>query len=30
MQPLLEVTNLSVRYDRAVIVNGVSLAVNDG
>src|SRR5450759_5457686 len=30
MQPLLEVTNLSVRYDRAVIVNGVSLIINDG
>jgi branched-chain amino acid transport system ATP-binding protein len=30
MQPLLEVSNLSVRYDRAVIVNGVSLTVNDG
>jgi branched-chain amino acid transport system ATP-binding protein len=30
MQPLLEVSNLSVRYDRAVIVNGVSLTINDG
>ena len=30
MPPLLEVTDLSVRYDRAVIVNGVSLSVNEG
>ena len=28
--PLLEVRNLSVRYDRAQILNGVSLAVNEG
>ena len=28
--PLLEVSNLSVRYDRAQILGGVSLAVNDG
>jgi branched-chain amino acid transport system ATP-binding protein len=28
--PLLEVKNLSVRYDRAQILNGVSLAVNAG
>ena len=28
--PLLEVKNLSVRYDKAQILNGVSLAVNDG
>ena len=28
--PLLEVKNLSVRYDRAQILNGVSLSVNDG
>ena len=28
--PLLEVKNLSVRYDRAQILNGVSLAVNEG
>jgi branched-chain amino acid transport system ATP-binding protein len=28
--PLLEVMNLSVRYDKAQILNGVSLAVNDG
>jgi branched-chain amino acid transport system ATP-binding protein len=28
--PLLEVRNLSVRYDKAQILNGVSLAVNDG
>jgi len=30
MPPLLEVSGLSVRYDRAVIVNGVSLCVNEG
>ena len=28
--PLLEVGNLSVRYDKAQILNGVSLEVNDG
>jgi branched-chain amino acid transport system ATP-binding protein len=28
--PLLEVQNLSVRYDKAQILNGVSLAVNPG
>ena len=28
--PLLEVKNLSVRYDRAQILNGVSLAVDEG
>jgi branched-chain amino acid transport system ATP-binding protein len=28
--PLLEVKNLSVRYDKAQILNGVSLAVNPG
>ena len=28
--PLLEVSGLSVHYDRAQILNGVSLAVNDG
>jgi len=28
--PLLEVRNLSVRYDKAQILNGVSLAVGDG
>src|SRR3954462_7214131 len=28
--PLLEVRNLSVRYDRAQILNGVSLRVEDG
>src|SRR6266851_5916650 len=28
--PLLEVKDLGVRYDRAQILNGVSLAVNDG
>ena len=28
--PLLEVRNLSVRYDKAQILNGVSLAVDDG
>src|SRR5437588_12061591 len=28
--PLLEVNDLSVRYDKAQILNGVSLAVNDG
>ena len=28
--PLLEVNNLSVRYDKAQILNGVSLAVEDG
>ena len=28
--PLLEVRNLSVRYDRAQILSGVSLAVNEG
>jgi branched-chain amino acid transport system ATP-binding protein len=28
--PLLEVRNLSVRYDKAQILNGVSLAVNEG
>ncbi len=28
--PLLEVRALTVRYDRAVIVNGVSLSVNEG
>ena len=28
--PLLEVRNLSVRYDKAQILNGVSLDVNDG
>jgi branched-chain amino acid transport system ATP-binding protein len=28
--PLLEVRNLSVRYDKAQILNGVSLEVNDG
>src|ERR671915_1029345 len=28
--PLLEVKNLSVRYDKAQILNGVSLAVNAG
>jgi branched-chain amino acid transport system ATP-binding protein len=28
--PLLEVKNLSVRYDKAQILNGVSLSVNDG
>jgi branched-chain amino acid transport system ATP-binding protein len=28
--PLLEVKSLSVRYDKAQILNGVSLAVNDG
>jgi len=28
--PLLEVANLSVRYDKAQILNGVSLAVEDG
>jgi branched-chain amino acid transport system ATP-binding protein len=28
--PLLEVKNLSVRYDRAQILNGVSLAVGEG
>jgi len=28
--PLLEVKNLSVRYDKAQILNGVSLAVGDG
>jgi branched-chain amino acid transport system ATP-binding protein len=28
--PLLEVRDLSVRYDKAQILNGVSLAVNDG
>jgi branched-chain amino acid transport system ATP-binding protein len=28
--PLLEVRGLSVRYDKAQILNGVSLAVNDG
>jgi len=28
--PLLEVKNLSVRYDRAQILNGVTLAVNEG
>jgi len=28
--PLLEVKNLSVRYDKAQILNGVSLAVNEG
>jgi branched-chain amino acid transport system ATP-binding protein len=28
--PLLEVAGLSVRYDKAVILNGVSLAVGDG
>ena len=28
--PLLEVANLSVRYDKAQILNGVSLAVGDG
>jgi branched-chain amino acid transport system ATP-binding protein len=28
--PLLEVKDLSVRYDRAQILNGVSLAVSDG
>jgi len=28
--PLLEVKNLSVRYDRAQILNGVSLEVNEG
>jgi branched-chain amino acid transport system ATP-binding protein len=28
--PLLEVKNLSVRYDKAQILNGVSLAVEDG
>jgi branched-chain amino acid transport system ATP-binding protein len=28
--PLLEVKNLRVRYDKAQILNGVSLAVNDG
>jgi branched-chain amino acid transport system ATP-binding protein len=28
--PLLEVKDLSVRYDKAQILNGVSLAVNDG
>jgi branched-chain amino acid transport system ATP-binding protein len=28
--PLLEVRNLSVRYDKAQILNAVSLAVNDG
>ena len=28
--PLLEVRNLSVRYDRAQILNGVSLDVNEG
>src|ERR671922_581665 len=27
--PLLEVKNLSVRYDKAQILNGVSLAVNE-
>jgi len=30
MQPLLEVAKLSVRYDRAVIVNDVSLTINEG
>lgn len=29
-QPLLEVRNLSVRYDRAVIVNEVSLTIQEG
>ncbi len=29
-QALLEVSDLTVRYDRAVIVNGVSLAVHEG
>src|SRR5574341_1721256 len=28
--PLLEVKDLAVRYDKAVILNGVSLAVGDG
>jgi len=28
--PLLEVKNLALRYDKAQILNGVSLAVNDG
>src|SRR5258708_31322036 len=28
--PLLEVTNLGVRYDKAQILNGVSLAVGEG
>lgn len=28
--PLLEVKNLSVRYDKAQILNGVSLSVNEG
>src|SRR5256712_12570001 len=28
--PLLEVKDLGVRYDKAQILNGVSLAVNDG
>jgi branched-chain amino acid transport system ATP-binding protein len=28
--PLLEIKNLSVRYDKAVILNGVSLAVGEG
>lgn len=28
--PLLEVKDLSVRYDKALILNGISLAVNDG
>jgi len=30
MQPLLEVANLSVCYDRAIIVNDVSLTINEG
>jgi len=28
--PLLEVKDLAVRYDKAVILNGVSLAVDEG
>ena len=28
--PLLEIRNLSVRYDKAQILNGVSLAVEEG
>src|SRR2546423_4541267 len=28
--PLLEIKDLSVRYDKAQILNGVSLAVNEG
>lgn len=29
-QPVLELTKLTVRYDRAVIINGVDLVVNEG